>query len=147
MEPLFRPHICFLFNQKTEEYVHRLLILYISQICPTSASVVLNRSDPIILFTIFSCEEIMNEDSGCNNENEVHSQIIFYLLTRVPLFFGGIFCAPLTKKGLEPLVYMLKQSNLFTTTPIGTQKQYPQLTVGRCSEVIYVIKVTIRTSE
>jgi hypothetical protein len=69
--------------------------------------VVLNRSDPIILFTNFSCEEITNKDSGCNNENKVHFEIFFTFDYKSASNFWGIFGAPLTNKGWEPLVYML----------------------------------------
>jgi hypothetical protein len=36
---------------------------------------------------------------------------------------------------------MLIQSNLYTTTILGTKIKWPLLTDGRCSEEIYVVKV------
>jgi len=51
------------------------------------------------------------------------------------------------KSGFLSILYYYIIIYLCTTTTLGTQKLWPLLTGGRCSEIIYVLKDPIVTSK
>ncbi len=74
--------------------------------------------------------------SGPVNTPKLRSRVTCHTLKKKHMFYFLLLCD-----------FCYIQSNLCTMTTLGTQKQWPLLTGGHSSEVIFVIKGQIGTSK